>query len=50
MFGVGPGLLASDAIMLGIDPMTQRDRMAEGLDVILRLFKGSPDDLFKTAR
>jgi limonene 1,2-monooxygenase len=40
MFGVGPGLLASDAIMLGIDPMTQRDRMAEGLDVILRLFKG----------
>ena len=40
MFGVGPGLLASDAIMLGIDPMVQRDRMAEGLDVILRLFKG----------
>ena len=40
MFGIGPGLLASDAIMLGIDPMTQRNRMAEGLDVILRLFKG----------
>ena len=40
MFGVGPGLLPSDAMMLGIDPMTQRDRMMEGLDVILRLFKG----------
>ena len=40
MFGAGPGLLASDAIMLGIDPMTQRDRMAEALDVILRLFRG----------
>ncbi|MGH7111909.1 MAG: LLM class flavin-dependent oxidoreductase [Stellaceae bacterium] len=40
MFGVGPGLLASDAIMLGIDPMVQRDRMAEGIDVILRLFRG----------
>jgi limonene 1,2-monooxygenase len=40
MFGVGPGLLASDALMLGIDPSVQRDRMAEGLDVILRLFKG----------
>ena len=40
MFGAGPGLLASDAIMLGIDPMTQRDRMAEGIDVILRLFRG----------
>jgi limonene 1,2-monooxygenase len=40
MFGAGPGLLASDAIMLGIDPMTQRDRMAESLDAILRLFRG----------
>jgi limonene 1,2-monooxygenase len=40
MFGAGPGLLASDALMLGIGPSVQRDRMAEGLDVILRLFKG----------
>ncbi len=40
MFGAGPGLLASDAIMMGIDPMTQRDRMAESLDAILRLFRG----------
>jgi limonene 1,2-monooxygenase len=40
MFGAGPGLLASDALMLGIDPSVQRDRMAEGLDVILRLFRG----------
>jgi limonene 1,2-monooxygenase len=40
MFGAGPGLLASDALMLGIDPSTQRDRMAEALDVILRLFQG----------
>src|SRR5271154_6011565 len=40
MFGAGPGLLASDALMLGIDPSAQRDRMAEALDVILRLFQG----------
>jgi len=40
MFGCGPGLLASDAIMMGIDPMTQRDRMAEAIDVIIRLFNG----------
>ena len=40
MFGAGPGLLAGDAIMMGIDPLTQRDRMAEALDAILRLFKG----------
>ena len=40
MFGVGPGLLPSDAMMQGIEPLTQRDRMIEGLKVILRLFKG----------
>ncbi|MBV9841916.1 MAG: LLM class flavin-dependent oxidoreductase [Sphingomonadaceae bacterium] len=40
MFGVGPGLLASDAVMLGIDPAVQRDRMVQALDVILRLFAG----------
>src|ERR1700728_1124057 len=40
MFGVGPGLLPSDAMMLGIDPMTQRDRMLEGIQVIMRLFNG----------
>src|ERR1700686_2745295 len=40
MFGVGPGLLTSDAMMLGIEPMQQRDRMVQALDVILRLFRG----------
>ena len=40
MFGAGPGLLTTDAMMLGIDPSTQRDRMMQGLDVILRLFRG----------
>jgi limonene 1,2-monooxygenase len=40
MFGFGPGLLVSDAKMLGIDPKAQRDRMAQALDVILRLLKG----------
>jgi limonene 1,2-monooxygenase len=39
-FGFGPGLLVSDASMLGIDPKTQRDRMAQALDVILRLLAG----------
>jgi limonene 1,2-monooxygenase len=40
MFGFGPGLLASDAMMLGIDPETQRDRMADAIDVITRLLAG----------
>lgn len=38
MFGVGPGALSSDALMMGIEPATQRPRMEEALDVILRLF------------
>jgi limonene 1,2-monooxygenase len=40
MFGVGPGALTSDAYMLGIDALTQRQRMDEALGVIMRLFKG----------
>ncbi len=37
ILGVGPGALPSDAVMLGIDPLTQRARMDEGLGVVLRL-------------
>src|SRR3989442_1092674 len=40
MFGAGPGLLASDALMMGIEPETTRDRMDQGINVILRLFRG----------
>ncbi len=40
MFGVGPGLLPSDAFAMGIEPSTQRDRMVESIEVILRLFAG----------
>ncbi len=40
MFGVGPGLLPSDAFQMGIDPGQTRDRMVESLGVILRLFAG----------
>lgn len=40
IFGAGPGLLPSDAKMLGIPVAKQRDRMAESLDVILRLMAG----------
>ena len=38
LFGVGPGALPTDALMLGIDPTLQRPRMNEALKVILRLF------------
>ncbi len=44
MFGIGPGLLPSDAGMLGIEVATQRPRMNEALGVILRLFRGETVD------
>jgi limonene 1,2-monooxygenase len=40
MFGVGPGLLPSDAMMLGIDPRNQRRMMGEALDAIIPLLRG----------
>ena len=40
MFGAGPGALLSDAYQMGIDPATQRPRMLESLDAIVRLLRG----------
>jgi limonene 1,2-monooxygenase len=40
MFGAGAGALAYDAHMLGIDHDVIRDRLDQGLHVILRLFNG----------
>lgn len=40
IFGTGPGALPSDAYVLGIDPMLQRDRQDEALGVIRRLLRG----------
>ena len=40
MLGVGPGALVSDALMMGIDPVTQRSRMNESLGAIMQLLAG----------
>ncbi len=48
MMGVGPGALVSDAYMLGIDPTTQRDRMHESLDIIMRLFTETEPITYKS--
>src|SRR5215470_2937295 len=40
IFGSGPGALWSDAHMLGIDPMVQRDRQDEAIGIIRRLLAG----------
>jgi limonene 1,2-monooxygenase len=37
MLGVGPGALTSDAVQMGIEPTTQRQRMAEAFDAIMQL-------------
>jgi limonene 1,2-monooxygenase len=42
IFGSGPGALPSDAYVLGIDPMVQRDRQDEAIGVIRRLLRGEP--------
>lgn len=42
IFGSGPGALPSDAYLLGIDPMVQRDRQDEAIGVIRKLLSGAP--------
>lgn len=44
MFGTGPGALPSDAYMMGIDPVEQRQMMHESLEAILALFRAGPDE------
>jgi len=39
MLGCGPGALTSDAYMMGIDPVTQRQKMGESLDAIMQLLR-----------
>ena len=41
MLGVGPGQLASDAVMMGIDTSEQRHMMEESLEAIMALLDGS---------
>jgi limonene 1,2-monooxygenase len=46
MLGVGPGALTSDAYMMGIEPTSQRKRMAESLDAIMALLRAeAPVDM-----
>ena len=40
IFGAGPGLLVSDAQMLGLDARESRDKLDQGLSLITRLLSG----------
>ena len=48
MLGVGPGALASDAYMFGIDPARQREMMDESLGVIKRLMDNPEPYTYKS--
>jgi limonene 1,2-monooxygenase len=48
MMGCGPCALTSDAYMLGIEPSTQRPRMLEAMDAIMRLLKCEEPVTMKT--
>lgn len=40
MLGLGPGALTTDAYMIGIDPLEQRNALEEDVDVLKRLLGG----------
>src|SRR6266536_2909263 len=48
MLGCGPGALVSDAYMMGIEPVTQRQRMDEALDAIMALLRCDEPVTMKT--
>ncbi len=48
MLGCGPGALPSDAYMMGIEPVTQRPRMEEALEAIIRLLRCDEPVTMKT--
>jgi limonene 1,2-monooxygenase len=49
MLGVGPGALTSDAYMMGIEPMHQREMMEEALEAILALLASEEPVSMKTS-
>jgi limonene 1,2-monooxygenase len=48
MLGVGPGALASDALMIGIDPPRQREMMAQSLEAIVQLLTSREPVTYET--
>ena len=48
MLGCGPGVLTSDAVMMGIPPELQRQRMAESLEAVMRLTTSDEPVTMKT--
>lgn len=50
MLGIGPGILTTDATMIGLDPKALRDHLVEDLPVLLHLLRSEEPVTAKTAR
>lgn len=50
MLGVGPGALATDAAMIGIQPSEQRDALDEDMDVLMHLLTSDEPISVETSR
>jgi limonene 1,2-monooxygenase len=50
MLGVGPGALATDALMLGIDPSATREALETDVDVIMHLLRSDEPISIETDR
>ena len=44
IFGTGPGALPTDAYMMGIDPVDQRQMQEESLEAIMALLRAAPEE------
>lgn len=40
IFGLGPGSLPTDSMMIGLDPIATRELMQENVDIVVRLLNG----------
>lgn len=50
MLGIGPGILNTDATMIGLDPKALRDHLVEDLPVLMHLLRSEEPISAKTAR
>jgi len=50
MYGLGPGVLATDAAMISLDPLEQRDAFAQDVDALMHLLRTNEPLSVKTSR
>jgi limonene 1,2-monooxygenase len=50
MYGLGPGVLATDAAMINMDPLEQRDAFEQDVDALMHLLRTTEPLSLKTSR